>query len=386
MAEMQSALAATWFDLGELARARTAYLAALKAAGPRAVVPVHDIEKLANTEARLAERQGEPALADLALMRLQTLDRVTAEAGLEVGVEGGLDGGVEGRVAGGNAAPPRSLERGSLYGSTWKIKASACAAQMEREGGGNAALRRAFIEALGESARAYAGVAGVPGQPGFEPYPALNRLMVDAVRGLADNAQVQAAAQLARDCGAEASQRVRQRKFSVWNAIMVTEAVLAEHVVDGRLAQPGSAGQEATEAVCQAYRAMFANTPIRPVERDSVLGQFRKVALLWRGLAWVAPQRAAQARLAAARLEWLGEQIGRADSDSRPPQQAPAAVQAAPASAAQRPQSPKRAKRPQGPRDPKDPRDPKGPKGPKPPKGPQSPNPPKLPQPPKRAK
>jgi hypothetical protein len=52
---VQSALGATWMDLGEFSRAREALLLAVQAEDKDGAVPIHDIEKLANVEARLAE-------------------------------------------------------------------------------------------------------------------------------------------------------------------------------------------------------------------------------------------------------------------------------------------------------------------------------------------
>jgi hypothetical protein len=356
-AELQSALGATWFALGEFGRAREAYLAALAASGPRGVVPVHDIEKLANAEARLGEQTDEPALADLALLRLEMVERVTAPL---LGAKGAAAAGAAA------SASPRHGELASLRGSAWKIKAGACAAQLVAAAGAaqlvaaaapatSATRARAapatspspsssapsrdtlvqgFLQALQQSAAAYGSVEGVPGQPGFDPYPALNRLALEAVLGFEGKAAQAAGVDVARACGAAARARL-ERGFDVWQAIMVPEAELTERVVDGSLALPGEPGRRVAHELLAAYRAQFAGTPIKPVELDSVLSQFRKTARLWRGLAQVDAKRAAGASLMAARLEWLGAALaGKAGTETAAPLEAAlsAAVTAAPAS------------------------------------------------------
>ena len=60
---LQSALGATWLDLGQFDRARQALLAAVQAEDRDGLVPIHDIERLANVEARLGERQPPPTPA-----------------------------------------------------------------------------------------------------------------------------------------------------------------------------------------------------------------------------------------------------------------------------------------------------------------------------------
>lgn len=328
-AELQSALGATWFALGEFGRAREAYLAALAASGPRGVVPVHDIEKLANAEARLGEQTDEPALADLALLRLEMVERVTAPQ----------PGATAAAAAGANAsASPRHGELISLRGSAWKIKAGACAARLgattaeltPAPSASTAAapsrdtLAQGFLEALRQSVAAYASVEGVPGQPGFDAYPALNRLALEAVLGFEGTAAQAAAVAVAQACGAAARARL-ERGFDVWQAIMVPEAELTERVLDGSLALPGEPGRRAAHELLAAYRAQFAGSPIKPVELDSALGQFRKTARLWRGLAQVDPKRAAAAALMAARLEWLGAALaGKAGTEAAAPLEAAA--------------------------------------------------------------
>ncbi|MBL8341076.1 MAG: CHAT domain-containing protein [Rubrivivax sp.] len=308
-AELQSALGATWYSLGEFARARDAYLAALAASGPRGVVPVHDIERLANAEARMVAQTEDPALADLPLLRLEMLDRATADLLKPVRAS--------------------SEERSALLGSAWKIKADACAARMLRTHGGDAELRRGFIEALREASAAYGSVEGRPGQPDFKPYPALNRLALDAVRGFPDAAARSAAVEVARACATVARKGLEEH-FDVWSAIMVPDAALTEHVIDGRLAAPGEPGRQAAHAVRDGYRSVLERTPIKPVELDSILGQMRKTSRLWRGIAHVEPTRASEARRLAARLEWLGDVLGRRQpSDTPAPLDAPASAAAA---------------------------------------------------------
>ncbi len=88
--QLQSALGATWRDLGELDRAREAFVLAIQAEDQLGQVPIHDIEQLAQIEARLGEQQAEAAIArgtdladaqawiDLALRRLDGLDALVS--------------------------------------------------------------------------------------------------------------------------------------------------------------------------------------------------------------------------------------------------------------------------------------------------------------------
>ena len=58
MPQLQSALGATWLDLGEFDKARVALLRAVQTEDKTGHVPIKDVEKLANIEARLGEERG----------------------------------------------------------------------------------------------------------------------------------------------------------------------------------------------------------------------------------------------------------------------------------------------------------------------------------------
>ncbi len=78
---LQSALGATWRDLGRYEEARRAYLKAVQAQDRTGRVPISDIEQLAGVEARLGELSGDAGLIRRALQRMQQLDAlVSADA------------------------------------------------------------------------------------------------------------------------------------------------------------------------------------------------------------------------------------------------------------------------------------------------------------------
>ena len=59
--QVQSALGAVWYDLGQFEKARKALLEAIRLDDRDGMVPIYDIAKLANAEARLGEARASPS-------------------------------------------------------------------------------------------------------------------------------------------------------------------------------------------------------------------------------------------------------------------------------------------------------------------------------------
>ena len=305
--DLQSALGATWRDLGAFDDAREAYLAALQAEDKAGRVPVRDIEQLANVEARLGERRAEPALIDSALKRLDRLDE--------------LVGG-------------QTPERGALRGSALNRLASLHARRLLAGGLADeprAAALRDLRKALADSARAYGQAEGRPGAE-FSPYQALNRLALEALGPPADTT---AAIALARHCRSVAAQNF-ERQADLWEAIMQAEAILVEHLLDGSLGAAGEAGQAAFDAVARAYAETLSSISLKPGQLDSVLTQLELLSRFADALSLADdPAGSGQAlRRSADRLLGLAQclQPGRALRSDRPPGVAPPAPSQSPPS------------------------------------------------------
>ncbi len=224
---LQSALGATWRDLGEFDQARAAFLTAIQAEDKAGRVPIRDIEQLANVEARMGEKLADEeiraaatkatgktddeaaavtkpkgtsaeSLIDLALTRLDGLDRlVSAQADPD--------------------QPPSfvvNAERGALRGSAYKRKASLYARRL-LTGTLNAdevkAADQAMRAALVASVRAYQHAEGRPGDSRFAPYGILNRLALDALTPWKNSAERDAAVALAEQCRDFAAQGFRPK-------------------------------------------------------------------------------------------------------------------------------------------------------------------------------
>ncbi|HOL36275.1 MAG TPA: CHAT domain-containing protein [Rubrivivax sp.] len=287
---VHSALGATWADLGLFARARRAYLEAVRAGDKAGGVPMRDVEQLINVEARLGEQRAEV--------------EATAEMGREVEGEVGGEGGatasrsaesplelielaltrldrLEGMVGAGCAAQavaPLNVERSALRGSAFKRKAGVHARQALRAAEPSALVRgavQAMREALAASARAYAAAAGSPGAARFDPYLALNRLALEASNADAVEttaASDSAALELARQCRQRAQDDFA-RQPDAWNATMPADALLVAHLLDGRLGRDDEAGHAAFDAVQRAYDEALRCYPLTPVQIDSLVTQ-----------------------------------------------------------------------------------------------------------------
>ncbi len=306
---VQSAIGATWLDLGQFERARQALLAAVQAEDRDGTVPIHDLEKLANVEARLGERQATAdaagdgkaakagsadkpgkaasgdatapaapagqALIELAITRLRTLDRLVA-----------ADGGAL-----------RNPERSALLGGAYKRLASvhARAVLLAKDAGRGEAANTAMRDALQQSIAAYGRDEGHPGTGHFDGYLALNRLALQALLAGAEShegaegsatADPAPAIELARQCRREAQARYQQ-DADPWSAVLQSEAALVEAMLDGSLGRADEGGQAAFDALAASYESTLVNLTLRPGQLDSVVTQMQLLSrfgdALWRG-------------------------------------------------------------------------------------------------------
>jgi hypothetical protein len=322
--QLQSALGATWRDVGQFERARAAYLAAIRSEDRVGYVPIRDIEQLANVEARLGERKGDIALVELALERLAKLDSLV------------------GAPPDPELVPIVNVERSAIRGSAWKRKASIYARELLSGKLAPNAVKvtsEKMRAALAESVTAYREAEGAPGGAQFDPYTMLNRLALEALTPWPFPEARAQAIDLAQQCRKAAAAKLA-RSPDVWSAVMQPEALLMERLIEGRLGESGEGGNTALEEVAIAYAEGFANVPITPAQLDSVVTNLELLSRFFAALALAEP-RGALARTAGRLLE-LTERIrpGRAPRGSRP---APQRSAAAPERQRRRPA--KRAKR-----------------------------------------
>jgi hypothetical protein len=329
---LNSALGATWRDLGRFDRARTAYLAAIQAEDAAGRVPIRDIEQLANVEARLAEEKsaqetdgpadgpgptaagGETAeqLLDLALARLDGLEKLVS-AGVHQ-----------------PAAPVFNAERSMLLGSALKRRASLYArrllaiADQTGNGGRDREIQRsaeAMAATLEQAVAAYRSAEGTPGDSHFTPAAALNRLALDALTPWdPDGVAREAALALAQRCREDAAAR-QARSPTVWGAVLLPESMMVESLLDGSLGRAGDAGQVAYEHLAQAYSDTLAELSLKPANVDTMVSQMALLSLFFDALGMVRDDDAL--RRTAQRLQDLAQllQPGR---ERREPPPAPA--------------------------------------------------------------
>jgi hypothetical protein len=254
---LQSALAATWAELGNFDQARKAYLAAVQAEDRAGRVPIRDIEQLANVEARLGEKNSDETMIDGALDRLRGLDVLVSALG------------GDGKAQGSIFNPERSILRGGAY----KCKASLHAKQLlqpEVKSDEIARAGRSMTDALMAGAEAYGEGEGLLGDIDFRPYNALNRLALQALTLPDSDPQRDAAIALAKQCRLAAAEAYR-RNANLWDAVMEPEALLVERLLDGGFMQVGDGGRLAFEEVARAYREALSNITVKPKELDSVV-------------------------------------------------------------------------------------------------------------------
>ncbi len=272
---LQSALGAAWCDLGDFERARTAFLRAVQAEDRLGRVPITDLEQLADVETRLGERDGDVALVRLGLERLRRLDQLVA----------GADGGVP-------LVPGRCELQGAALKRLAHLHARRLLALAGKDPAGVAEAGHAMMATLVEAVAAYRQAEGVPGQPSFRPYLALNRLAFDALTPWLKPADRDAAIALGQRCVAEASAAF-ERDPAFTQAVMQPEAMFVLGLLDGSI---GAEDGAAWATVSSAYLQALSNITAKPRELDAVLSQMLRLATLLEAVAVVLGAKAAQAK------------------------------------------------------------------------------------------
>ncbi len=337
--QLQSALGRTWIEFGELERARDCLLAAVQAVDTIGLVPIHDIELLANVEARLGQQRAE---AEFAPGRREKGMLHTAEALIDMALKrlDGLDALVETRFATTGTAdappPPTHGDRAALRGSAWKRKASLQALRLlngRLAPAEHDAAARKMTDCLHRAIDAYGSAEGSPGSNHFSPYHALNRLALDALTDWASPASRDAAIELARQCRSSAAQRFTATP-TLWDAIVQPEALLVERLIEGAIGRSGDAGRAVFEEIARAYADAMLNVTIKPSQLAAMVAQLELLARLCDAMAMVQFDDEALARTATHLLE-LAQRLQpghSATATRRPPQrEAPAAAAPAPA-------------------------------------------------------
>jgi hypothetical protein len=250
-------------------------------------VPMRALEHLARIEIQLADWRAEHGLdvaeanwaeaaeASIALA-LRRLDALQSLAGLR---DASIAG--DGLVA--------SIERDALRGSAWKRKAGVHARQLVVPGIGPKAADgagRQMIEALGHSVAAYRRAEGAPGSGEFKPCLALNRLALDALTDWISPAERDSAIALAQTCR-QLGLACAADACDIWDALMPSEALLAERLIDGSLGRADEAGAGFFDEVAKAYADAFATVAAKPVEIDQVVRNLEILARFCDALALV---------------------------------------------------------------------------------------------------
>jgi triacylglycerol esterase/lipase EstA (alpha/beta hydrolase family) len=331
--QLQSALGRTWFELGQYELARECLLRAVQAVDTTGLVPIQDIEKLANVEIKLGEqraeaeivpgRAGEPGaheaarLMDVALERLDGLDAVVRNA--EQAAEAAQGTGASDAVRAPALAPHR--ERAALRGSALKHKATYHARRLLAGGLDEAAkdaVRHAMEDCLLRAIAAYQSGEGSPGSDGFSPYHALNRLALDALTDWASPDNLGAAVELAQQCRRAAEQGFNTTP-NLWDAVTQPEALLIERVLDGQFSQSGEAGRAVFEEVARAYADAMLNITIKPSQIEAMVSQMELMSRLCDALSVLRFGDEALARTATRLLDLVQRvQPGRAPRRDRP--------------------------------------------------------------------
>ena len=323
--QLHSALGTTWYELNQLERAREEFIAAIRAEDAQGVVPIRDIERLANVEARLGERRAEAEinsgeatqaslaaaqdLIDLALERLDGLDALVGAA-------------VKGSTAGDpTTSAHHNSMRSALRGSAWKRKASLQARRLlsgQLSEAAADAARTDMQHDLDQSIAAYRGAEGVPGSSQFVPYLALNRLALDALTAWKTPASKDSAIGLAQQCRQTADQAFGNEN-GPWAAIIPAESLLVEHLLKGSLGRDDDTGRQILESIIRAYSDATSNINVKPSELDSIVTHLDVISRLCDALS-IGPTGDPAMGLTADRLIELARRIqpGRAGRSDRP--------------------------------------------------------------------
>lgn len=331
--QLQSAIGATWYDLNLLEKARAAYLLAVQAEDHVGQVPIKDIERLANVEARLGERRGTlngpTGTAD---------DTESGQALIETAI-GRLDGlntllSVRART-GSALAPPFNAERSALLGSAYKRLAGLHAQKIlsqQASASERAAAGKSMAVALGASSTAYRAAERNPDSGQFLPYQALNRLAMEALAPQAADTPRAAAIEVARQC-ANAAAQAKTRGIDPWDEIMQAEALLVERMLDGTLGSTGDAGLAVLNEVAGAYALSLSNAIVKPSQIDSMASHMELMSLFADALSLTGdPKRRLTLRRTADRLVELAKRLhpGRKSRTDRPAHPSAAAALSTP--------------------------------------------------------
>jgi hypothetical protein len=302
--QLQSALGTTWLELNEFERARKAFLAAVQAVDRIGLVPIRDIEQLANVEARLGERCAE---AEMAASGAVDGRPGAAEAFIDTALKrlAGLDALLQDRFvtadeaqAAANSAPHN--ERSALRGSAWKRKASLRARSVLSGKLDDEQQAKAIAEMnqyLKNSIESYRSAEGSPGSSGFKVYNALNRLALDALTPWKSPAERDTAIELAQLCRRTAAEDFKADP-EYWNAVNQPEALLVERLLDGSLGREGQAGRAVFDELVGDYTDALSNVTVRPSELDSTVVQMELLSRFYDALARERPDDDALPRTA----------------------------------------------------------------------------------------
>jgi hypothetical protein len=263
--------------------ARTAYLRAIAEEDKAGVVPVKSIEKLANLEARIAEKRKDLKqgilIVDQAIARLEKLMMTTAEKPP-----------ADFANLGETVTERPNLERWSILGSALKRKAS-LQVKLKKP----VEVVRKTLEA---SRNAYASGEGSINDAAFNPYAMINRLQFDALLGEKDRA---GRISLAIACQAAAERRF-DGSYDFFDAIMAIDAQVAEKLFNDKL-------DGARDELVMAFKEAFSKVPGSERMRDSVLKQLGLIADFFSLLASEAAAQREAMQSAAQSLRYIAAKL-----------------------------------------------------------------------------
>jgi hypothetical protein len=269
--EVQSALGATWRQLGQLDEARDALLAAIQAEGDLGRVPVQDIERLAEVEVMLGDRIVQDdttgssdakglGCIDLAISRLNRLGEI-------------VSGKVEGETE--SLAIDSSPGRLALIGNAWKTKAGLYARQLLRKrrigADEKAQIGKQMENALLESVDAYRRAETKVGAGCLNVDLTLSRLEVDLLTPWEQPELKDSAIAFAQRCRQSETQDLLDSP-TIREAAIQADALLIERLLDGSVgAADADAGKAAFDEVSDAYADAFASLTVTPSELESIV-------------------------------------------------------------------------------------------------------------------
>lgn len=327
--QVHAALGDVFADLGEMSRARDEYVKAVQAE-QLDCVPMRALEQLANVESRLKGREAEDgAAAARALERLDALDRVVAPSFEPEATGPAPKETSTGRRRKGSAAATGpyagTSERHGLRGAVKKRAVVALADEVLQPGPGRRDRADALRElrlGLGKARDAYARGESLGGV--LAPYPALNRLWIDALLAEGTDGDASPPIELVRRCEAAANEAYR-RSEDPFDAIMAPEARLVAALLDGSFGSPGDDGQRALEDRLRDYRESIDGILLTRRHIDSVVGQMTTMSRLYEALASESGsgETGARRKRSASRLLQMAEELlpgsgSRAKEGSKP--------------------------------------------------------------------